>query len=133
MFKTFKLFVEEREQDRTMQAMLLKRLGFEPKAMDVTTIKLRDLSKDRLKQAIGSMGMDPDTVQTLTNWVENNPDTTLQNLLAQVSGQPRVSDDPGQSDMPNQPAELPQGQPKPERRPMPPMYGGGPPVDARLS
>jgi len=131
MFKTFKLFVEEREQDRHMQNLLLRRLGFEPKAMDVTTIKLRDLDKDRIKQAIGSMGLDSDTVDQLQNWVENNPDTTLQNLLAQVNSQP--TDDFGQNDIPSQPAQLPQGQQQPERRPAPAMYGGGPPVDAKFT
>lgn len=135
MFKTFKLYVEEKEQEnRHLRGMLLQRLGFEPKAMDDSTIKLRDLSKDRLKQAVSSMGLDDDTVQQLQNWIDNNPDTTLQNLMAQISGGQMNNDDFGQQqDVPEKPAELPQGQPKPERRPAPAMYGGGPPIDGRMS
>lgn len=121
MFKTFKLYVEEKEQDdRRMRAMLLQRLGFEPKAMDQATIKLRDLSKDRLKQAVGSLGLDQETVQQLQNWITNNPDTTLQNLMAQIQGVPldSTADDQPQ-DVPMAPAEIPEGQPKPPpRRPM---------------
>lgn len=144
MFKSFKLYVEEKElEDRSMRTMLLQRLGFEPKAMDDSTIKLRDLSKDRLKQAVGSLGLDQETVQSLHNWIENNPDTTLQNLMAQVSGVSdgqMNNDEFGQQDVPEAPAELPQGQPKPPRKPVgtdkdigTSMYGGGPPVDGRMT
>ncbi len=133
MLKTFRLYVEERDQDHHMQSMLLQRLGFEPKAMDDSTIKLRDLNKDRLKQAVSSMGLDQDTVQQLVNWIDNNPDTTLQNLLAQIKGGGMNNDDFGQNDVPEAPADLPIGQPKPERRPAPAMYGGGPPVDAKMT
>ena len=131
MLKTFKLYVEERDQDRQLKDALLTRLGFNPKAMEDSTIKIRDLSKDRLKQAVSSIGFDDDTVQQLTNWIENNPDTTLQNLLAQIDG--KTVDDSDQDDIPEAPAKLPAGQPQPERQPAPSMYGGGPPTSGQMT
>jgi hypothetical protein len=116
MFKTFKMFVEEKEEERQLKNMLLKRLGFEPRAMEMSTIKLRDMNRNHVKKALSTMGLDPDSVQNLNNFIDTNPDTTLQNLLDQLNSIQMTTDD--QTDVPSEPAKLPQGQPKPKQQPL---------------
>jgi hypothetical protein len=111
MYKSFRMWLEERKGERNLKHMLLNRLGFEPHAMDTTTIKLRDLNRNHVKKALGTMGLDPDTVQNLQNFVDTNPDTTLQNVLDQLDSS-QVNDQ-DKAELPSEPAKLPKGQKKP--------------------
>lgn len=117
--KSFTLWLEEKEHHYTR--MLLRRLGFDPH--ETPDIKLRELNKDRLKDQLGNMGLDPDKVTQLQNWVDMNRDSTLQNLLDQIDDEEMPNDS---EELPGQPAQLPQGQPKPQQRQpmMPPQMGG---------
>ncbi len=116
MFKTFKLWLEEKESDRSVKTMLLKRLGFEPDIMDNSSIKLRDLSRERLVDQLGKMGFEDDRVELLQNWVKMNPDATLQNLLDQI-GQDDVATPQDDEEMPSKPAKIVPG---PDRTPQGP-------------
>jgi hypothetical protein len=125
----FRIWLEQEEaQDKHVRYMLMKRLGFEPHAADASGLKMRDFSKDKLKQALGQMGFDDNKVQDLQNWVMTNPDATLQNLLDQITQDDLPDED--EPDVPSQPAFLPSGEPKEtpwsKRRPAPAMYGGSP-------
>jgi len=110
--KPFILWLEEKQIDH-LKHMLLKRLGFEPKSTDVSSLKLRDFNKNRLNDAISQMNLDPDKVNELQNWVLNNPDSTLQNLIDQITFEDIPSiEEP--VDLPNKAAKLPIGQEKPQ-------------------
>jgi hypothetical protein len=105
--KSFKLWMEEVEEDRRLRSMLFKRLGFDPKSEDSVTIKIRDLDKSRLKDYLASMGFDSDKIIQLQTWVDQNPEANLHNLLSQMQG---TIPDEEETDLPSVPAELPSEQ-----------------------
>ena len=124
MFKSFKVWLEERMDDRQIKHILLKNLGFDAHAMDDTTIKLRDLNKGHLVNAISKLGLEPDKVTDLQNWIQTNPDTTLQELLSQLNSDDFEQGD--ETDLPGQQGVLPPPKIKsPEERN--PMQGQPPP------
>ncbi len=88
-----------------LKNMFLSRLGFEQHAMDTATIKLRDLSRNHVKEALGSIGLDDETLEKMKNFVDTNPDTTLQNLLDQINT--AQTDDSGETKIPSKPGKLP--------------------------
>ncbi len=115
--KSFSLWLEEMDDNHKLRSMLLKRLGFDPKADDAINIKIRDLDKSRLKDSIGSMGLDDDTVMELQMWIDQHPDSNLSNLLSQMRDDEM---DNLTTDLPSKPAVLPKGtQPMPKPMQMP--------------
>jgi hypothetical protein len=112
----FKLWLEYKEHNKRINKMLMKRLGFKPNSVDNSAIKIRNLEKSRLLQAISQLGMDEEKADQLKNWVKNNPDGTIQNLVDQMSDKdipdPKDTED---MDLPGEPAELPQGTPQPPK------------------
>jgi hypothetical protein len=123
--KSFKLWLEVREGRKKVERLLLKRLGFTKDAVDNSSLKIRSFEKDRLLQAVSQMGLDDDKVSELQNWIRSNPDSTIQNLLSQVSDRDISADNSDDPGLPAMPAKLPQGTPKPQKQAGPPQVQFG--------
>lgn len=146
MFKTFKLYMEERDSDNGIEVLknkLIEKLGFKPDAMKDTALTLRKLNKQQFMQAISSVGLDKNTVEKLKSLFLDHPDTRIQDLLNQIGKNDATESDPRsydvgqddlsmgqnpspvddreqdmQQDVPEVPAEFPSGQKQLPRKPI---------------
>lgn len=112
--KSFSIWLEEKEQYRKTRKMLLDRLGFNDTSLEDHAIKIRNINKNRLQQAVSSMGLADDNLDKVLNWVKMYPDSTLQELLSQLKDYEIQGDEI--SDLPSKTAELPAGSPKPPKQ-----------------
>lgn len=103
----FILWLEEREDQRKLQNMLLSRLGLSTNiSLQDNPIKISTLNKKNLISAIESMNLDSDKVELLKNWLNQSPDGTLQDLLNQITSDAPPSVD-AQETLPYVDAKLP--------------------------
>lgn len=114
--KTFQIFLEEQEDKKKVKTMLLSRLGFTKNVLDDQIIKINDIDRQRLQQAINSMGLEDDNSSQLLNWVKMYPHSTLQELLTQLDDMEINLNDKEQSSLVSNPAEIPQGEPMPQKQ-----------------
>lgn len=137
MALNFKIWLEERTGERFIKKVFLKRLGYNPTAIDdvnVGSITL-DSQKDKILSALDSMGLTEESVEKLKNWVMSNPQSTLQDLMNQIrpidlmAGQ-KQKPDQKTPELPGQNAQLPPGDNSP--RPVPAGQPGVPPTQGRM-
>lgn len=109
-------WVEQR--DNSIRNNLLHRLGFQqPETVDAMSIKIGE-QPDKIKQAIGSIGLDSETVYNYQKWVDENPAGTVATLLTKMLGtveEPRrihQNKPHPEANLPGKPAVLPPGQPQ---------------------
>lgn len=122
MYKSFLMWLEDRVGDNHFRNKLLKRLGFSnPENIDPSTIKLADQPTNHLKQVLGTLGLDEETVDNIRRFVDSNKGATLQQVLNQLEAPDITSSDT--EELPSQPAELPKGQDKPVIPQQPPQTG----------
>lgn len=143
MFKSFKIYVEEKDDRiKEIKNKLIEKMGFNPNAMKDTTLTLRKLNKHQFMQAISSVGLDKGMVEKLKSLFLDSPDTSIQDVLSQIGNNDATESDPRsydvdvgqddlsmgpdgppqdmqQQDIPEVPAELPGGQKQLPRKPMP--------------
>lgn len=108
----FKLWLEEQEDKKKIKTALLTRLGLTKNALEDQTIKIQDIDKSRLIQAIETMGLDDSSTTQLKNWLKMYSHSTLQELLNQLEGMD-IDLTQDQKDLPSQKAQLPPGEPQP--------------------
>lgn len=108
MHKSFRLWLEEKSEKRDIWRKLLKNLDFsydDDSLADFEGIKLRRINKEKLKSALSTMGLDQDKLENILNNLKTMPDSTLKELIAQIS----ELDLPEQeTEMPTRQAEVPQ-------------------------
>ncbi len=115
MFKSFKLWVEEKRIQREVETDLLNRLGVEPDAA------LSDVKPERIMNALDTMGLPDEQVSQLKQWVLQNKDgSRIKDLINQihVDATDMTDEQPPQGDPQGQPAVLPPGSPRPPQNPM---------------
>ncbi len=83
----FTLFLEERQSERKVRAEFLRRMGFSDSAMgddDLHSTKISSYKK-QVNDAIKKMGMDEQKTRELGNWVASHPESSLQDVINQLS------------------------------------------------
>lgn len=123
MFKNtlleFKLWLEDSLEERKIREMFLRRLGFDPSAMKDTSVQTMKINsyKDKIIKALENLGLVNDKLELLMNWVRNNPQSTLQNLINQIDYKDLEDNPDANNNLPGVNAKLPKGQPKPKPQP----------------
>jgi len=128
MITNFTIWLEIREQERKIRSMLLTRLGYKPDSVEALDNDLSEKPLDDYETALKTMGLDPDTVAELINFVKENQGSTIGDLLQQID----QLDLPEKEEpaAPARPAAIPPGQfiPKqPQQQQMPPKMIQQPP------
>lgn len=111
--KSFIVWMEEKREKRELTHDILRRLGFAPDALENGEIMLDQLPKDKLKDAIGNLTINPEEKQKVINWAQAHDRESLTNLINQINP---LSYDRQDKEI-SQPAVLPSGQtpmPKPQ-------------------
>lgn len=119
MIRTFREFVSEREAQRGFRRQLLSKLG----NLADDTISIRAFRDGQVERAVQSItGLDDGKKQDLMDFVRNHPDSRLRDLIHQYGGS---SGDLSQSDgdLAGADAQLPEGEPKPAKKPKPDAGG----------
>lgn len=115
MVMNFGIWLEIREQERKIRSMLLTRLRFKPDSAEALDNALSEKPLEDYEQALSTMGLDPDVVTNLVNFVKENQGSTIGDLLQQID----KLDIPEKEEptAPSRPAEIPPGQFIPKQPP----------------
>jgi len=108
MYRTFREFVDQRDNEKHFRHKLLERLGLEDDA-----IPLRAIERQRLFDALSQMDLDPETINDIHTWLRKAPDSRLKDLVNQFGkSQTDQPTDQQQGDqIMGTPAQLPQQMP----------------------
>jgi hypothetical protein len=115
MYRTFREFVAQKDNQKQFRHKLLHRLGLEDDA-----IPLRAVDPMKLHDALRSMDLEDDAINDIDKWMKIAPDSRLKDLINQFGGsQSDLGSDQEQGDqIMGQPAELPAGEPRPKPQQM---------------
>lgn len=125
----FKLWLEEKLDERKIRKMILRRLGYNPRhALDDSSVNTTKISsiKTKLLKALDTIGLEEEDAEKLKNWIKTYPESTLQDLLNQIDPKDITNKKEISSKLPGEKAILPKGMPQ-QREPQDQMMMGNPP------
>lgn len=97
----FKTWLEYSLEQRVIRDKFLRRLGFDADATKDTSVSSMRVNsyEKRILKSLDSFGLTEEKAEELKNWVKNNPQSTLQDLINQMDYIDFVN--------PEEPGELP--------------------------